>query len=72
MKNKTINKTEVLSFAYAMHKNFLEIAGENIENHQKTSIDESVMKKFFLDQAKKYTHKAQAIEKMINYLKELK
>ena len=72
MKNETINKTEVLSFAYATHKNFLDIAGENIENYQKTSIDETVMKKFYLDETQKYLHKAQAILKMIDHLHELK
>ena len=72
MKNETINKTEVLSFAYAMHKNFLDIAGENIENYQKTSIDETVMKKFYLDETQKYLHKGQAILKMIDYLNEQK
>lgn len=72
MKNETLNKTEVLSFAYAIHKNFLDIAGENIENYQKTSIDETVMKKFYLDQTQKYLHKGQAILKMIDYLHEQK
>jgi len=72
MENKTLNKTEILSFAYAMHKNYLDIVGENIKNYQKTSVDETVMKKFYLDETQKYLHKGQAILKMIDHLHELK
>jgi len=67
--NNMENSTELVTIK-AMYSNYLEMGLEACTSFNDTPIEDQVMKEFYLEQSKKYQHKAEALKTVMDLLED--